>query len=85
MNAQKLLLLLVVIPMTAIAIYEAKTVVKIGREADAKEELTPEEKHEAAMREAIEKEKRRLEEIGYSPENEVNTIEPRETDEEEND
>ena len=58
---------------------------KIGKEAAAKEKITPEEKHEAAMREAIEKEKRRLEEIGYSPENEVNTSESRETDEKEND
>ena len=84
-NAKKLLLMLVVIPMTLIALYEAKTVMKIGREAAEKESLSPEEKYEAAMREAIEKEKRRLEEIGYSPENEVNTIESRETDEEEND
>ena len=82
---RKLLLLLVVIPMTVIAVYEARTVVKIGRETAEKEALTPEEKHEAAMRAAIEKEKKRLEEIGYSPENEVNTIESRETDEEEND
>jgi hypothetical protein len=71
--------------MTCISLYEAKTVVKIGMEAAAKEKLTPEEKHEAAMREAIEKEKRRLEEIGYSPENEVNTSESREADEKEND
>ena len=84
-NARKLLLLLVVITMTCISFYEAKTVVKIGKEAAAKEKITPEEKHEAAMREAIEKEKRRLEEIGYSPENEVNTSESRETDEKEND
>ena len=46
--------------MTCISFYEAKTVVKIGKEAAAKEKITPEEKHEAAMREAIEKEKRRL-------------------------
>ncbi|WP_295078937.1 signal peptidase I [Ruminococcus sp.] len=84
-NMRKLLLLLVVIPMTVIAVYEARTVVKIGRETAEKEALTPEEKHEAAMRAAIEKEKKRLEEIGYSTENEVNTIESRETDEEEND
>lgn len=84
-DAKKLLLLLVVVTMTCISLYEAKTVVKIGMEAAAKEKLTPEEKHEAAMREAIEKEKRRLEEIGYSPENEVNTSESREADEKEND
>ncbi|MCR4638022.1 signal peptidase I [Ruminococcus sp.] len=85
MNAKKLLLLLVVIPMLLISLYEAKTVVKIGREAAEKERLTPEERRRAAMREAIEKEKKRLEEIGFEPENEVNTIESRETDEKEND
>ena len=84
-NAKKLLLLLVVIPMTLISLYEAKTVVKIGREAARKEKLSPEERREAAMREAIEKEKRRLEEIGYSPENEVNTIESREDNKEKDD
>ena len=84
-NVKKLLLLLVVIPMLFISLYEAKTVVKIGREVAEKEKLTPEEKREAAMREAIEKEKKRLEETGYSPENEVKTIESRETDEKEND
>lgn len=84
-NAKKLLLLLVVIPMLLISLYEAKTVVKIGREAAEKDKLTPEEKREAAMREAIEKEKKRLEEMGFDPENEVNTIESRETDEKEND
>ncbi|SFW11369.1 signal peptidase I [Ruminococcus flavefaciens] len=84
-NAKKLLLLLVVIPMLLISLYEAKTVVKIGREVAEKDKLTPEEKREAAMREAIEKEKKRLEEMGFDPENEVNTIESRETDEKEND
>lgn len=84
-NVRKLLLLLVVIPMLFISLYEAKTVVKIGREAAEKEKLTPEEKRKAAMREAIEKEKKRLEEIGYTAENEVKTIESRETDEKEND
>ena len=84
-NVKKLLLLLVVLPMLAISLYEAKTVVKIGREVAEKDKLTPEEKRKAAMREAIEKEKKRLEEMGYDPENEVNTIESRETDEKEND
>ena len=44
-----------------------------------------ENKREAAVREAIEREKRRLEEIGYDPENEVKLSESREIDEEEND
>ena len=85
MNVKKVLLLLVVIPILIVSIYEAKTVVKLGREITEKEKMTPEEKREAAMREAIEKEKKRLEEMGYTPENEVNTSESRETDEKEND
>lgn len=85
MNVKKILLLLVVIPILLVSIYEAKTVVKLGREITEKEKMTPEEKREAAMREAIEKEKKRLEEMGYTPENEVNTSESRETDEKEND
>ena len=85
MNVKKILLLLVVIPILIVSIYEAKTVVKLGREITEKEKMTPEEKREAAMREAIEKEKKRLEEMGYTPENEVNTSESRETDEKEND
>ena len=85
MNVKKILLLLVVIPILIMSIYEAKTVVKLGREITEKEKMTPEEKREAAMREAIEKEKKRLEEMGYTPENEVNTSESRETDEKEND
>ncbi|WP_303789668.1 signal peptidase I [Ruminococcus flavefaciens] len=85
MNVKKILLLLVVIPILIVSIYEAKTVVKLGREITEKEKMTPEEKREAAMRAAIEKEKKRLEEMGYTPENEVNTSESRETDEKEND
>ena len=84
-NLRKLLLLLVVIPMMFIALYEAKTVAKIGREIAEKDKLTPEEKHEAAMREAIEKEKRRLEKMGYGNGNEVNASESGEADEKEND
>ncbi len=85
MNVKKVLLLLVVIPILIVSIYEAKTVVKLGREITEKEKMTPEERREAAMRAAIEKEKKRLEEMGYTPENEVNTSESRETDEKEND
>ncbi len=83
-DKKKLLLLLVMIPMSLIALYEVKSIVKIGREAAGEDEddgLTPEQRREKLMREAVEAEKRRLEEIGYKPEDEVETNESREADE----
>lgn len=76
-NMKKLLLLLIMITMTVISFFELKSIVKIGKEAAAGNDdgLTPEQRHEALMREAIEKEKRRLEEIGYVPDDEVNKVE----------
>ncbi|SHM59402.1 signal peptidase I [Ruminococcus flavefaciens] len=84
-DLKKLLLILVVVPMTLIALYEAKTVTKIGKEAAESSREEADRKREAAVRAAIEREKRRLEEMGYDPENEVKLSESRETDEEEND
>ncbi|MCR4793987.1 MAG: signal peptidase I [Ruminococcus sp.] len=84
-DLKKLLLILVVVPMTLIALYEAKTVMKIGKEAAESSREEADRKREAAVRAAIEREKRRLEEMGYDPENEVKLSESRETDEEEND
>lgn len=85
MNMKKLLLILVVIPMTWIALYEVRSLMKIGREAAENNREEADRKRQAAIREAIEREKRRLEETGYDPENEVKLSESRETDEEEND
>jgi hypothetical protein len=82
---KKLLLILVVIPMTWIALYEVRSLMKIGREAAENNREEADRKRQAAIREAIEREKRRLEETGYDPENEVKLSESRETDEEEND
>ena len=84
-DLKKLLLILVVIPMTWIALYEVRTLMKMGMEAAESDKKEAENKREAAVREAIEREKRRLEEIGYDPENEVKLSESREIDEEEND
>ena len=67
-DARKLILLLVMIPTTLIALYEMKTVMKLGRQISEDSEEDERARREAAVREAIEKEKRRLEEIGYRPE-----------------
>ena len=85
MNIKKLLLIIVVLPMTYIAFYEVRTLMKIGKEAAESSREEADRKREAAVREAIEREKRRLEEMGYDPEKEVKLSESRETDEEEND
>lgn len=84
-NTRKLLLMLVILTITCIAFYEAKTVVKIGRETAEENRENARQKREADIREAIEKEKRRLEEMGYDPENEVKMSESREDNEKEND
>jgi signal peptidase I len=82
-NFRKLLLLAVMLVVSGISVYELKTLVRFSREAAEKRQETAEEKHEEAVREAIEKEKRRLEEIGYTPEDEVNSHEPGEDAEKE--
>ena len=69
-DSKKLLLLLVMIPTTLIALYELRTVMKIGKEINEDKEQAAEEKRQAAIREAIDKEKKRLEEIGYRAEEE---------------
>ncbi|SEL47283.1 signal peptidase I [Ruminococcus sp. YRD2003] len=65
-DSRKILLLLVMIPTTLIALYELKTVMKLGRKLSEDHEQEEKERRESAVREAIEKEKRRLEEIGYT-------------------
>ena len=84
-NVRKIILLLVMIVTTGIAFYETRTVMKIGRQTAREREEKEKKRREAAVREAIDAEKRRLEEIGYVPGDEVNTFESRETDEKEND
>ena len=84
-SPQKILLLLVMIPMTVIAFLEARSLLKIGKKAAAEGEAERKKRKEARIREAIEAEKRRLEEIGYTPESEVNTDDAGENHEETDD
>lgn len=89
-NLRKILLLAVMILMSLFAAYEVRTIFKIGAQAAAKKNnddgLTPEERKEAQIRKAIEAEKRRLEEIGWQPEeDEVKSHESGKDHEKEND
>lgn len=84
-HMKKILLLIVLVVMTFISMYEVRTVLKIGQKAVEERRQEAEKKHEKAVREAIEREKLRLEAEGYEPEKEVNASESRDTDEKEND
>lgn len=84
-DSKKLILLLVMIPTTLIALYELKTVVKLGRKMNEDNEQAAEERRQLAIREAIDKEKKRLEEIGYRAEDNDNAVESGIADEKEND
>ena len=81
-NIKKILLLAVMIFTTIAAMYEVRTVMKLGSKVAEEKAAEKEKRHQAAMREAIEAEKRRLAEIGYTAEGEVNTVDTGETDEE---
>jgi hypothetical protein len=84
-NIKKLIILLVVVSMTIMSVYEVRTVLSVGQKVAEERRQANREKYEKAMREAIEKEKLRLEAEGYDPEKEVNTGDTGETDEGEND
>ena len=84
-DSRKLILLLVMIPTTLIAFYELRTVMKLGKKINEDNEQTAEDKRQAAIREAIEKEKKRLEEIGYRAEDDDDAGRSGDTDEKEND
>ena len=84
-NIKKLIILLVVVSMTIMSVYEVRTVLSVGQKVAEERRQANREKYEKAMREAIEKEKLRLETEGYDPEKEVNTGDTGETDEGEND
>lgn len=71
-SPQKLLTLLVIIPISAGAVYEVVTLGKLARKVAEEERVSAEELHEQLMRDAIEKEKKRLEEEGYAPEDAQN-------------
>lgn len=66
-SMKKLLLLLVIIPMTLAAFYELRTIAKISEECKAEKEQQISEEKERLIREAIDKEKKKLYEQGYDP------------------
>ncbi len=77
-SPRKLLMILVIIPISAAAVYEVVTVGRLTRKAAEENRISAEERHEQLMREAIEAEKKRLEEEGYRPEDEPEPDEPEE-------
>jgi signal peptidase I len=77
-SPSKLLMILVIIPISAAAVYEVVTVGRLTRKAAEENRISAEERHEQLMREAIEAEKKRLEEEGYRPEDEPEPDEPEE-------
>ena len=68
-DPRKLLLLLVIIPMMFASLYEVRSIAKIGREAVKARD----EQKEKLMRQAIEREKQRLADEGYTGEEEGGT------------
>ena len=67
-GTRKLLLLVVMLGVVAMAFHEVRSLMKIGKEVRAESEEERQEEHERLMREAIEKEKARLAAEGYRPE-----------------
>lgn len=84
-DSKKLLLVLVIIPLTLVAFYEMKTVVKLGIKARVEDKENYEERRQELIREAIEKEKQRLAEEAANNSDKEISHEPRETNEKEND
>ena len=79
-DPRKLLMLLVIIIVAIGALFEVRSVAKIGKEAFEEKRRENEEEHEKMMREAIEKEKLRLAEQEFG-QKEVKTGESREDNE----
>ena len=67
-DIRKLLLLIVMIGVSAVSIYEVRTVMRLGKEAAEEKRQSREEAHEAKMREAVAKEIERLKAEGLTPE-----------------
>ena len=84
-DSKKILLVLVIIPLTLVAFYEMKTVVKLGIKAKLEDKEDYEQRKQELMREAIEKEKQRLAEEAANNSDKEISHEPRETNEKEND
>ena len=67
-DLRKVVLLVIMSVMTCISFYETKTLIRAGKELHEEEQ---DELYEKLMREAIEKEKKRLAEENYKPDSEV--------------
>ncbi|SEK64008.1 signal peptidase I [Ruminococcus albus] len=77
-SPKKLLMILVIIPVFAVFIYELKSLAKLGKKVSEAEKVSYEDRRQELIIEAIEKEKQRLAEENYQPEEEVTADEPRE-------
>ncbi|MBO4865799.1 MAG: signal peptidase I [Ruminococcus sp.] len=77
-DTRKLLMILVIIPVSGLFIYELKSLAKLGKKVSEAEKVSYEDRRQELIREAIEKEKQRLAEENYQPEEEVTADEPRE-------
>ncbi len=81
-DPKKILLICVMIPIGLVSIYELRTLAKLSREVSRKKQEDAAEHKQQLIREAIEKEKQRLAEEGWQPEEEeVTAVEPREDNE----
>ena len=82
-DLKKLVALFVILPLTLIALYEVRTVMKLGIQVKHENDEEYKEKKQELIREAIEKEKQRLEEEARADKEKID--EPRTNNEEEND
>ena len=83
-DRRNILLICVIIPIGLVAVYELRTLAKLGIEMK-RSETDYEQLRQKLIREAIEKEKQRLAEENYQAETEVSADEPREDNEKEDD
>ena len=93
-DTNKLYLIFIMLPLICVSVYELRTMIKIGKkvheESEEKAEEEAQKKYEQKMREAIEAEKKRLEEENYQPDqdeeisdgNEINAGNEEQADEE---
>lgn len=75
-SPKKLLMILVIVPTAIIFALELKSLAKLGKKVSEAEKARSEERRQELIREAIEKEKKRLAAENYRPEEEVTADEP---------
>lgn len=78
-SGKKLLMLLVIIPMTLVAFYEAVTIARLKEKCDLEKEQKAEEEKQRLIREAVEREKKKLYEQGYKQETEAEAVQEEQT------